>query len=164
MNLVDYFRAIAPLTAWMCWTGYRATRYLNTKKVTYPRYTVDIGPEKFEPNQTQITAGVDRLDNHGNVSTHTVSMETIKTHWNSVVSTTNAWYCTSDISNMYLCSNLDDAEYVRFPIHLIPSIIIAHYGLQPLISNVYVYVRLNKAWYELKQSGKIAHDNLVAYL
>ena len=91
-------------------------------------------------------------------------METIKTHWNSVVSTPNARYCTGDISNMYLCSTLNDAEYFRFPIHLIPPNIIAHYKLQPLIYNGYVYAQIKKAWYGLKQSGKIAYSDLVAHL
>ena len=104
---------MAPLKAWTSSTGSHATRYLNTKKVTDPRYNVDIRLEKSEPDRTRITAGGDRLDYHGNVSTHTVSMETIKTDWNSMVSMPNARYCTSDISNMYLCSNLNDAEYVR---------------------------------------------------
>ena len=98
------------------------------KKVTYPCYMVDIRPKKSKPKRTRITAGDDRIDYHGNVSTHTASMETIKIHWNSVVSTPNARYCTGDISNMYLCSNLDDARYVRFLLNLIPPNIIAHYG------------------------------------
>ena len=124
------------------------------KKVTYPRYTVDIRPEKSESNRIRITAGGDQLDYHGNVSTHTASMETIKTHWNSVVSTPNARYCTGDISNMYLCSSLDDAEYVRFLIHLIPLNIIAHYGLQPLISNSYVYARIKRHGMDSNNRGK----------
>ena len=53
----------------------------------------------------------------------------------------NARYCTGDISNMYLCSTLDNAEYVRFPIHLILPNIIAHYKLQTLISKDYVYAQ-----------------------
>ena len=65
---------------------------------------------------------------------------------------------------MYLCSTLNDAEYVRFSIHLIPPNIIAHYRLQKLISNGYVYARIKKAWYGLKQPGKIAHDDLIAHL
>ena len=60
---------------------------------------------------------------------------------------------------MYLCSTLENAEYIH-----IPPNIIAHYKLQKLISNGYVYARIKKAWYGLKQSGKIAHDNLVAHL
>ena len=47
-------------------------------------------------------------------------METIKAHWNSVVSTENAKYCTGDISNMYLMSDLVESEYVKFDIKLIP--------------------------------------------
>ena len=115
------------------------------KKVTYPRYTVNICPKKSEPHQTRITAGGNQLDYHSNVSTHTALMETIKTHWNIMVSTPNTRYCTGDISNMYLCSTLDNAEYVRFSTHLIPPNIIAHYKLQKLISNGYVYARIKKA-------------------
>ena len=65
---------------------------------------------------------------------------------------------------MYLGSTLDDAEYIHFPIHLIPSNIIAHYKLQKLISNEYIYAQIKKAWYGLKQSRKIAHDDLVEHL
>ena len=82
-------------------------------------------------------------------------METIKTRWNSVVSTPNAQYCTGDISNMNLCSTLNDAEYVCFPVHLIPPNIIAHYKLQKLICNGYIYAPIKKAWYGLKQLGKL---------
>ena len=39
-------------------------------------------------------------------------METIKTHWNSVMSTSKARYCTDNIFNMYLCSTLADSECV----------------------------------------------------
>lgn len=78
------------------------------KTVTYPQYTVDIRPEKAEPYRTHITAGGNLLEYLGNVTTHTASMETIKCHWNSVLSTKEAKYCTGDISNMYLCSWLKD--------------------------------------------------------
>ena len=122
----------------------------HNKKVTYSCYIVNIRPEKLEIHFLRITAGGDRLDYHVNVSTHTASMEPIKTHWNSVVSTPHARYCTGVISNMYLCSTLGDAEYVQFPVHLIPPNIIAHYKFQPLIQNDHVYARIKKAWYGLK--------------
>ena len=50
------------------------------KQVTYPRYVVDIRPEKSEMYRTRITAGGDRIDYYGEVATHTASMETIKMH------------------------------------------------------------------------------------
>eukprot|EP00536_Pseudo-nitzschia_multiseries_P014225 jgi/Psemu1/37964/gm1.37964_g len=70
------------------------------KKVTYPRYIVAIRPEKVDPYRTRITAGGDQLEYHGEVST--------------VVCTPEAKYCTGDISNMYLCSTLDEPKFVKF--------------------------------------------------
>ena len=77
-------------------------------------------------------------------------METIKAHWNSVVSTPNAKYCTGDISNMYLMSDLVDAEYVKFNINLIPQRIINYYNLGDIAENCSVYTKINKAWFGLK--------------
>ena len=119
------------------------------KTVTYPRYTVDIRPEKAEPYRTRITVGGNLLEYLGNVTTHTAGMETIKCHWNIVLSTKGAKYCTGDISNMYLCSWLKDYEYVRFNIDLIPPRIIAHYQLQKLVHKGYVYAKIKRAWYGL---------------
>jgi hypothetical protein len=134
------------------------------KSVTYPRYTVAYRPEKADPNRTRITAGGDRLEYDGNVTTHTASLETIKTHWNSVISTPGAKYCTGDISNMYLESALEDPEYVRFKWEMIPPRIREHYKLDQYVVNGFVYALIAMAWYGLKQSGKIAHDDLVAHL
>ena len=66
--------------------------------------------------------------------------------------------CTGNISNMYLWSTLADSEYVCFPVHLIPPNIITHYALQPLIYNNYIYARIKKTWYGLKQSGNIIEN------
>jgi hypothetical protein len=33
-----------------------------------------------------------------------------------------------------------------------------------MVDNGFVYAKINKAWYGLKQSGHIAHDDLVAHL
>ena len=39
-----------------------------------------------------------------------------------------------------------------------------YYHLWGLIHNGHVYAKVKKAWYGLKQSGKIAHDDLVEHL
>ena len=72
--------------------------------------------------------------------------------------------CTGDISNMYLCSTLDEPEYVRFKLDLIPETIIRHYNLRAIAVNGYVYAKIKQVWYGLKQSGRIAHDDLVTLL
>jgi hypothetical protein len=47
---------------------------------------------------------------------------------------------------------------------MIPPNIIKHYKLDTMVDNGFVYAKINKAWYRLKQSGRIAHDDLVAHL
>ena len=91
-------------------------------------------------------------------------METFKMLLNSTVSTPSAKLFTGDISNMYLNSTLPEPEYVKFKVDLIPPNIIKHYNLQPLIRDGYVYAQINRAIYGLKQSGKIANQDLIAHL
>ena len=65
---------------------------------------------------------------------------------------------------MYLMSDLVDVEYVKFNLSLIPQRIIDHYNLNNIAENGSVYAKINKAWFGLKQSGTIAHDDLVQHL
>ena len=134
------------------------------KRVTYARYTVAVRPEKDEPYRCRITAGGDQLDYDGIVTTTVSTMESFKLLLNSTVSTKGAKMFTGDISNMYLESDLDEPEYVRFKVEAIPPRIMDYYNLWGLAHNGYVYAKVNKAWYGLKQSGKIAHDDLVDHL
>ena len=121
-------------------------------------------PEKEDPYRTRITAGGDKLEYFGDVTTHTAGMEAFKILVNSIISIPNARCCTADISNMYLYSSLDQPEFVKFKMTMIPESIIQHYKLRQLAHNGYVYARIKKARYGLKQSGKIAHDDLVQQL
>ena len=92
-------------------------------------------------------------------------METIKANWNSVVSTKRTKYCTGDISNMYLMSDLVEPEYVKFDTKLIPQCIIDHYNCNDIVDDKgYVYAKIKKALFGLKQSGKITHNDLVRHL
>lgn len=76
----------------------------------------------------------------------------------------NARYCTDDISNMYLMSDLVNPKYVKFKVDMIPQQIFKYCKLNKLIHNGYIYAKINKARYGLEQSGKIADNDLVKYL
>ena len=69
----------------------------QNKKVTYARFCCDIRPQKDETHRTRMTAGGDRLEYEGKTSTETASLETIKMHLNSVISTPGAQYLGFDI-------------------------------------------------------------------
>jgi hypothetical protein len=53
---------------------------------------------------------------------------------------------------------------VRFKLEDIPKTIQEQYGLDQLVNNGYVYAQINKAWYGLKESGKLANDDMVGLL
>ena len=141
---------------------HRAQVLPHNKKVTYPRYIVNICPENqktIEPESQQeatdwtITAMCQHTQHQWRSSrpTGTVSFQ----HPTHIIVMGAFPIC--------ICSMLDDGEYVQFPVQLILSNIIAPYKLQPLKRNGYVYARIKKVWYRLKYSGKIMHDNCVAH-
>ena len=137
----------------------------QNKIATYARYVVDYRPEKDEQWRLRITCGGDKLEYYGDTTTHSASMEVIKLQLNNIVSTPGAKCATGDISNMYLNSDLPEAEYVRFRIDLIPDEFAQAYNLHDIVApDGFVYARVNKAWYGLKQAGRIAHDDLVKHL
>ena len=145
--------------------GIKKNQVPKDKTIACPRYTASLRPGKVdELHRVRIIARGNLLGYDGDVTTHTSSMETMKAHWNSVVSTKDACYCAGDTSNMYLMFDLIDSEYVKFNHNLIPQTIIDHYKLDTMVDNGFVYAKINKAWYGLKQSGKIAHDDLVKHL
>ena len=92
--------------------------------VTYPRIVVDYRPEKDEPWRTRITAGGNLLQYNGNTTAHSASMELIKCHINSIILDPDARAATANISNMYLCSDLPESEYVRFHRSTIPQSVV----------------------------------------
>ena len=58
-----------------------------------------------------------------------------------------------DISDFYDGTPLDDYEYMRIPIALIPDEIIEQYNLRELESDGYAYTDIRKGMLGLKQDG-----------
>jgi hypothetical protein len=61
----------------------------------------------------------------------------------------------------YLGIPVDSFGYMRIPIKLIPQEIIMQYNLFPLVSDVHVYIEVQKGMYVLPQSG-ILTNQLIA--
>ena len=96
------------------------------RTVTYPRIVCTIRPEKEDPKRTRITVCGNFMEDYpGIVTTETADIETIKLHWNHVLSTRNGRYMTIDISSMYLNTELTDRyEYMKMHLRDIPQEII----------------------------------------
>ena len=71
----------------------------------------------------------------------------------------------ADIKNFYLNNALPDLEYVKFHIATIPQEIIDKYNLLNIVDNKgYVYVKIVKGMYGLRQAGIISHRSLIHHL
>jgi len=66
------------------------------KKVTYGRIVSSLRPHKKEQHRTRLTIGGHLLDYEGDASTPTSDLITIIIHLNSIVSTKNAKFATTD--------------------------------------------------------------------
>ena len=88
-------------------SGYDAINFIpkedvpTNKKVTHTHICCDFRSKKTNPNQTRITTGSDRLDYDDHTYTGISSLETVKMHLNSVISTKNAKYANADMGNMH---------------------------------------------------------------
>ena len=105
------------------------------------------------------------MEYNGKTSTETASLETIKIHVNSTISTKNAKYAAADIGNFYTNSKLESSEYMRIHLSQIPKEIIDEYEVMQYVeSDGYVYVEITGAMYGLAQSGRIANQDLRKHL
>ncbi len=86
-------------------------------------------PQKEDPNCVRITVGGNLINYPFELATCTADMISSKILWNSVISTKDTCFAGADIKNMYLETPLDQFEYMKIPIALLPDNIIKHYQL-----------------------------------
>ena len=99
------------------------------------------------------------LEFTGNLNTQTASFTTAKCVFNSVVSTPGARFLLADMKHFYLNNILPDPEFMRIPFRIIPQGIIDIYNLATLVDNQgWIYMRIQKGMYGLKQAGIIANQ------
>jgi hypothetical protein len=87
-------------------------------------------------------------------------MVSSKILWNSVISTKDARCAGTDIKNMYLETPLDQFEYMKIPIALLPDNTIKHYQLQEKVCDGYIYVEICKGMYGLPHASILANKLL----
>ena len=114
----------------------------------------------------QITVGGNRIHYTGEKLAPTAGTTTVKTHWNSTISTKNARYLTLDIKNYYLMSKFkpNEYEYIRIELALILNEFIQQYNLEQISDSGYVYAEVQGGMYSLPHAGAVAYKDLKAYL
>ena len=103
----------------------------KNKKATYLHIVAALRPKKSNPRRVRFTVGGNQIDYAGDVSTKTADLTTVKVFFNSVISTPNGRFMTADLKDFYLETPMDEYEYMRIPVSIIPEDIMSKYNLAP---------------------------------
>ena len=138
----------------------------SDKKVTYANFVCDYRPLKSEVYRTRMVVGGDKLDYFLDAGSPTTNLLETKILLNSVISDAakGARFMSCDLKDFFLATPMADPEYMRLHIKHIPADIIKRYNVQPLIHNDYVYCKIKKGVYGLKQAAILAYNQLLARL
>jgi hypothetical protein len=123
--------------------------------------------EKFKNDEwvrrVRGTAGGDRINYDGPVSSRTASLEVVRSLLNSTLSD-DAEFMAADITDYYLGTPLVRPEYMRMQRRQVSDTIIAEYGYADYFVDDMLYFQINKGMYGLPQAGLLAQNRLVAHV
>jgi hypothetical protein len=130
------------------------------RKITYGKLVCDFKPKRTEKHRVRSTVGGDILDYSGDTATSMADITTFKNLINSTLSTNEAKTMMMDITKYYFGSPLPTYEYMRLRLTILPLGIIEKYDLKRLAVNGWVYLKIQKGEYGLKQAGLLANQLL----
>jgi hypothetical protein len=130
------------------------------RQIMYRKIVCDYKPHKNGKERVRLAVGGDRLDYSGEVATSTADITTFKILINSTLSTKDAKMMMMDIKNYYLGTPLPRYEYMRMLLSRFPEEIVNKYNLKELAVDGWVYIKIRKGMYGLKQAGLLANQLL----
>ena len=80
------------------------------------------------------TAGGNIVNCKGDPSATVRSIETIKIHWNSVLSTTGSKCCTADLKDLFLMLALEEHEHLRIHISIMPLSFAKQHKIEEIVN------------------------------
>ena len=131
--------------------------------VTYATYVLDYRPLKTEPYRVRITVGGNRLNYVEDAGSPAANLLETKVLINSTISDANKGgkFMTADIKDYFLATSMKKTEYMKVKLKHIPEDIRIKYNLYDKVtSNEYVYIKIKKGMYGLKQAAILAYKNL----
>ena len=139
----------------------------SNKKITHAKFVCDIKLFKTETHRVHLTVGGDKLTYNVYPRSPSISLLDLKIHLNSVISDARkgARYLTADIINYYLRNPMENYQYMRIPLKEIPNEVLVEYSLLSLADpSGYVFVKIRKGLYGLKESSIISYKRLIRNL
>jgi hypothetical protein len=103
------------------------------------------------------------LDYSGDVTTSTADITTFKILINSTLYTEDAVMMMINIESYYIGTPLPRFEYMKMLLSRFPEEMVQKYNLNPLAVDGWVYIKIRKGMYGLKQSGLLANQLLQTF-
>jgi hypothetical protein len=139
----------------------------QNKKVTYANFICDYRPLKTEPHRVRLTVGGDKLDCEYDAGSPAASLLESKLIMNSTISDAHkgARFLSADLKDHFLASPMEETEYMRIHSCYFLKDITDQYNIKDFIDDDgYVYVKIKKGMYSLKQAVILAYKHLVNIL
>ena len=136
------------------------------RDVTYASFRFDYRPLKSEKYRARMVVGGDRLSYNDDPGSPAASLIETKLLLNSVISDADkgARFMSADLKDFFLCSYMKTPEYMRIPLKNIPDDIIKKYNIDKLKHKDFVYVKIKRGMYGLKQAAWLAYEQLRQHL
>ena len=139
----------------------------HDRKVTYGSFVCDYRPLKDDPYRIRLVVGGDKLDYPNDPASPAAGLLETKLLLNSVISDAHkgARFMSMDLKDHFLASPMDRPEYMRIHRRHIPPDIFEKYNLNTVVTiDGFVYIKIKKGMYGLKQAALLAYQKLVTNL
>jgi hypothetical protein len=139
----------------------------SNKKVTYENFIWDYRPLKTEPHRVRLTVGGDKLDCKYDAGSPAASLLETKLLINSTIpdAAKGARFMSADLKDNFLASPMEETEYMQIHECYFVNNICKQYNIEHLIEeDGYVYVKIKKGMYGLKQAVILAYKHLITKL
>ena len=146
-------------------TIFFASKSKNSKYkcIACARIVCAMCPQKTETHRVWLTIGVNLTQTTGITSTPVSNIETIKCHWKSFLHN-NSRYCTIEIKDFCLNSQLREYVCVRLLVSVIPKAIMDQHNLHDMACDRWICIEACGGMHSHPEAGRLACDQIVQHL
>ena len=133
------------------------------REITYATFVLDYRPLKTEPYRVRITVGGDRLTYPFDAGSPAANLLETKIILNSSISDAHrgSRFMSADLKDFFLATPMARDEFMRVKLKYFPPDIRNKYHLDNTVApDGYVYIRIKKGMYGLKQAALLAYQHL----
>ena len=137
------------------------------KSVTYGSFVCDHIPLETEQWRVRLVVGGDKLPYESESGSPAANLQDTKVLLNSVISKASkgARFMICDLKYFFLATPMESPEYMKIPYKYFPEDICKKYNLDTLVhADGYIYCKINKGMYGLKQTAVDTYNKLSTYL